>query len=111
MGAIFLGRRHRRIEIPSSVLRRSLDAQRGWISWRVRKHFRESGGKSVLFGDITSYYWRQAPSRSLQFDTQGVLLQADARVPSLGFASLTVGKKTIGVGGDRGIASLFSDLP
>jgi hypothetical protein len=57
--------------IPKTILKRTQDQQRGWVSWRVRKHYRGEEGKCSLFGDITGYRWHFAPEQSMEFDVRG----------------------------------------
>jgi hypothetical protein len=95
MGAIFMGGSHREIQLPAAILQRSHEAQRGWITWRVRKHFRDNDGKCRLFGDIVGYLWYQKPTHRLRFSTRGILLENSEPEPRRGVGSLTIGNKTI----------------
>ena len=66
--AAFTGATWKSLGIPKTILERTQDQQRGWVSWRVRKHYRVEEGKCSLFGDITGYRWHFAPEQSMEFD-------------------------------------------
>jgi hypothetical protein len=66
----------RHLDIPKRVLRRSLEAQRGWVSWRVKVHFKEKGGKCFLFGDIVGYKWFRSKGEQVWLNVHGNLLYA-----------------------------------
>ncbi len=59
------------INLPAHVLKRTHEGQRGWVSWQVRRHFRESCGVCPLFCTITGYHWHYARDCGLSFDTRG----------------------------------------
>jgi hypothetical protein len=63
------------IEIPEDVLERDEEAQRAWVSWRVRQHFQESKGKCRLFGYILAYRWKRSEGESIALDTQGRVIE------------------------------------
>ncbi|HVJ06959.1 MAG TPA: hypothetical protein VM554_01105 [Acidisarcina sp.] len=69
--AAFSGARWRYLDIPQHVRERSEEAQLGWVSWRVRRHFKESRGKLLLFGDITGYEWVTYPDARVSLDIRG----------------------------------------
>lgn len=69
--AAFTGAPWRTIRIPRSVLQRSFAAQRGWVSWRAKRHFKDNGGQCRLFGDILGYIWRYSLTESARFDVRG----------------------------------------
>jgi hypothetical protein len=96
-GAAFTGAPWRIIKLPKSVLNRNADGQRGWVSWRVRTHFRENHGECFLFGRITGYSWQRTPGESVLLDTRGRILGAKHESfapPSSGFS---VGNKSVSV--------------
>jgi hypothetical protein len=96
-GAAFTGAPWRFLKIPESVLRRNENAQSGWVSWRVRKHFRENNGECLLFGSITGYRWQRTRDRSVLLDTRGRIIgvKQESFAPPSG--SITVGNKTVSV--------------
>jgi hypothetical protein len=100
--AIWGGTGHRRIEIPTAVLQRSSDGQRGWGTWRTRKHFRDNAGKCFLFGDIIGYAWFQSRDRGVRFDTRGGVIGTREWVPSSTSGSVTIRNKTI-TASERGL--------
>jgi hypothetical protein len=57
------------IWIPRRILKRDHEQQRGWVSWCIRRHYRESNGECTLFGSILSYRWKFDPHNTLRFDT------------------------------------------
>ena len=76
--AAFTGAPWRKIRIPDNVLLRSFAAQRGWISWRTKRHYKDSAGKCLLFGDILGYVWRHSPDETVRFDVRGNIVGEDA---------------------------------
>ncbi len=87
--ACWTGALWRFICIPDWVLRRTPKAQLHWVSWRVRRHYRESRGKLFLFGDITAYRL-VFPDRSLMYDVNGKYVETKLGefVPGGGWISL-----------------------
>jgi hypothetical protein len=69
--AAFSGAHWRFLSIPLPVLDRSIDSQLGWVTWRMRTHCKEHGGKLALFGNITGYRWHRTADESLVFDCRG----------------------------------------
>jgi hypothetical protein len=69
----FTGALWRFIDIPHKILWRSLDAQRGWVVWRIRKHFKEERRECALFGHIIGYVWVRSNESRIQFDVRGRL--------------------------------------
>jgi hypothetical protein len=95
--AALTGARWRFVEIPGQVLRRKIEAQRGWVAWRIRRHFRENNGECFLFGSIVGYRWQRNSVNGIRFDTRGKVIgmaQQSSMPPS---GSLTIGNKTINV--------------
>jgi hypothetical protein len=85
--AAFTGASWRFVEIPRSILERTHDQQRSWVSWRVRTHYKLEDGQCSLFGDITGYRWHFASGQSIEFDIRGRIRRPTA--PSReGIASL-----------------------
>lgn len=73
--AAITGARWRFVEIPREVLKRNMEAQRGWIAWRIRQHFRESNGVCFLFGAIMGYRWQCDTTQCQRFDTRGNIIE------------------------------------
>lgn len=73
--AAFTGARWRFVTIPDHVLSGGEDEQLNWIAERVRAHFRENGGKLLLFGEITRYRWVKTPGVSVMLDTDGNVIE------------------------------------
>jgi hypothetical protein len=69
--AAITGAHWRFIEIPLGVLARTVEAQRGWVAWRIRQHFRANKGMCFLFGSIVGYRWQQDAGRHIRFSTNG----------------------------------------
>jgi hypothetical protein len=81
------------LSIPRLILMRSHDQQRGWVSWRVRTHYKLENGQCLLFGAITGYRWHFAPGQSTEFDIRG---RTRTPTPSReGFARLEYKKRLI----------------
>jgi hypothetical protein len=95
--AAFSGARWRFIDIPGHVLRLQMEAQRGWVAWCVRRHFRESDGECFLFGSIVGYRWQWISVECIRFDTRGRVIGAARRSSMPPSGSLTIGNKTISV--------------
>jgi hypothetical protein len=98
--AALTGARWRFVEIPGRVLRRDMEAQRGWVAWRVRRHFRENNGECFLFGSIVGYRWQRNSVDGIRFDTRGKVIgmAQQSFIPSSG--SLTVRNKTVSMSED-----------
>jgi hypothetical protein len=98
--AAFTGATWRFIKIPERVLRREAEAQRGWVAWRVRRHFLQNAGVLFLFGAIVGYRWQRNLLDGIRFDTRGKVIgmAQQSFIPSSG--SLTVRNKTVSVIGD-----------
>ena len=98
--AALTGARWRFVEIPGLVLRREMEAQRGWVAWCVRRHFRENNGECFLFGAIVGYRWQRNSVDGIRFDTRGkvVGIAQQSFIPSSG--SLTVRNKTLSMSED-----------
>jgi hypothetical protein len=76
-----------------------MEAQRGWVAWCVRRHFRENNGECFLFGSIVGYRWQRNSVDGIRFDTRGkVIGMAQSFIPSSG--SLTVRNKTVSISED-----------
>lgn len=69
--AAITGLGSRSLDIPPEVLDLGYEEQRDWVGQRVRTHYKESGGRYPLFGEIVGYAWHYARGESLRFDTQG----------------------------------------
>ena len=98
--AAIAGTGWRRIVIPRAILRRTSEAQRGWVSWRVRKHYKENGGKCFLFGDIVSYVWTPSPGAGIRFDIKGKIVPDGAmpnQTTAVGTGSIGFRNKTFSV--------------
>ncbi len=67
----FNGMFWKRIHIPPVVSARNWEAQRGWVSWRVRRHFRDVKGERGSDGQITGYLWSPVEDASIPFDIHG----------------------------------------
>lgn len=76
--AAITGAGWRYLPIPTEIQEQPHEAQQGWVSERVREHYRESGGECPLFGAITGYAWRYARDQSIHFDIRGRVLHQDA---------------------------------
>ena len=59
------------IGIPHSILCRSFEAQRGWVAWRIRRHYKEEKGECALFGRILGYVWVRSKESRIHFDVWG----------------------------------------
>jgi hypothetical protein len=93
--AAFTGALWRFIKMPKSVLSRDVDGQSGWVSWRVRTHFRENNGECFLFGRITGYRWQGTRFGAVLLDIRGRIIgvKHESFAPPSG--SITVGNKTL----------------
>lgn len=69
--AAFSGATWRYIYLPTAIRKRSREAQRGWVTWKTKSHYKKSEGKISLFGDITGYSWFPCLEESIDFDTHG----------------------------------------
>jgi hypothetical protein len=98
--AAFTGARWRFIDISGHVLRRNIEAQRGWVAWRVRRHYRENNGECFLFGSIAGYRWQLNSAECMRFDTRGRVTGIEQQSPMPPSGSLTIGNKTISVSED-----------
>jgi hypothetical protein len=83
--------------MPKRVLSRDVDGQSGWVSWRVRTHFRENYGECLLFGRITGYRWQCTRDRSVLLDTRGRIIGAKHESFAPPSGSITVGNKAVSV--------------
>lgn len=92
--AAFTGASWRFIQIPKAVLQRDAEAQSGWVSWRVRKHFRESNGECLLFGSITGYRWQRTREDCVLLDTRGCVTKTKHESFTPPSGSIMVGNKT-----------------
>lgn len=72
--AAVTGASWRRIALPSAIRQRPFKAQRGWVSWRIRMHYKKESGVCPLFGTIIGYCWVLTPEVKMRFDTDGRLL-------------------------------------
>jgi hypothetical protein len=88
--AAWTGAPWRFIAIPRWVLLRSEKAQRHWISWRVRQHYKAHGGKLFLFGDVTGYRWVKSSDVNVMLAHDGkiVATSAECFIPGVGYFSL-----------------------
>jgi hypothetical protein len=95
--AVFTGAPWRWLSFPDEVLRRSDEAQRGYVRWRCQHHFRATNGQCYLFGRITAFEWVKAPNQIAQLDTRGRMIgKAEQETPS-GHGSLRIGNRAIPV--------------
>ncbi len=89
--AVITGAPWRWLKFPDEVLRRSYEAQLGYVKWRCQFHFREVRGLCYLFGNIIGFEWVKAPDEIVVLDTRGrVVGNAKQETPS-GHGSLTIG--------------------
>ncbi len=95
--AAFTGAPWRFIKMPKSVLGRAAESQSGWVSWRVRTHFRENHGECFLFGHITGYRWQRTSDQGVLLDTRGRIIGAKHELFAPRSGSITVGNKTVSV--------------
>jgi len=95
--AVLTGAPWRFLEIPSSVLRRTEQAQRGYVSWRCRTHYRETQGRCFLFGRITGFEWHKDAKESAILDIRGRVVAAKQKPSVPGTGSLTIGNKAVEV--------------
>ena len=102
------GARWRYLSIPDSVLRRSPEAQLGYVSWRCRTHFREREGICLCFGRITGFEWVKTRNEVILLDIRGHVVSTKAEPSTHGEASLTIGNKSLSVrrGGTIKIAAV-----
>jgi hypothetical protein len=77
-----------------------MEAQRGWVSWRVRRHFRENNGECFLFGSIVRYRWQLNSIECIRFDIRGRVIGSTRSSSMPGSGRLTIGNKTISVSDD-----------
>jgi hypothetical protein len=91
------GARWRYIPIPDSVLRRSAEAQLGYVSWRCRTHYKERKGICLCFGKIAGFKWVKGNGEAVLLDIHGRVVDRNAKPPSPGIATVTVGKKSLSV--------------
>jgi hypothetical protein len=96
--AAFTGAPWRFLHVPASVLSRGLDAQAGWASWCVRRHFRESNGECLLFGSITGYRWQRSRDECVLLDTLGHIVEVKHETFAPPSGRITVGNRTFPVG-------------
>jgi hypothetical protein len=83
------------LRFPDEVLRRSEEAQLGYVKWRCQYHFRATNGQCYLFGRITGFEWVKTPNEIVVLDTRGrVVGKAEQATPS-GHGSLRIGNKTL----------------
>ena len=59
------------IDITHNILWRSFEAQRGWVAWRCRRHYKENERRCVLFGYIVGYDWVRSHESRIHFDVNG----------------------------------------
>jgi hypothetical protein len=91
------GARWRYIPIPDSVLRRSPEAQTGYVSWRCRTHYRERKGICLCFGKIIGFQWVKSRGEAVLLDIHGRVVDRNAKPPSPGIATVTVRNKSLSV--------------
>src|ERR1017187_5827938 len=60
--AVLTGAPWRWLRLPDEVLRRSEEAQLGYVKWRCQFHFREVKGLCFCFGNITGFEFVRAPN-------------------------------------------------
>ncbi len=82
--AVLTGSPWRWLCIPSEVLKRTDDAQLGWVRWRCRTHFQETRGRCYLFGRITGFEWVKASNEVLSFEAHGRQLRNHQNVSQSG---------------------------
>lgn len=75
--AAFSGAPWRFLSIPKAILRRSIDEQRGWCSWRIQRYHRDEGPMCPLFGRIIGYSWRPTSGTSIGMNHHGALLDRE----------------------------------
>jgi hypothetical protein len=102
--AVLSGAPWRFLHIPDSVLQRNEQAQRGYVAWRCRTHYRETQGRCFLFGTITGFEWVMSPRESIILDTHGRVVAARQKPAVPGTGSLTIGNKSVEVRADGTVA-------
>jgi hypothetical protein len=93
--AIFTGAPWRWLKFPDEVLRRSDEAQLGYVRWRCQFHFREVTGLCYLFGNITGFEWVKTPNQIVVLDTRGRVVGTTEQETPSGHGSLRIGNKVI----------------
>jgi hypothetical protein len=89
------GARWRYLPIADSVLRRSPEAQLGYVAWRCRTHYRDTKGLCLCFGRITRFQWVKSRGEAVLLDIHGRLVSVNAKPPTPGVATITVGNKSL----------------
>jgi hypothetical protein len=79
------------------ILERGPDQQRGWVGWRVRRHFLENNKELLLLGSILGYRWQIDPEEGIRLDTRGRVVGKTQHSLVPGSGSLTVGNKRVSV--------------
>lgn len=83
--AAFTGATWRYLFLSANVVARPSAAQRGWVSWRIQTHYRETGagGNASCLGNIVRYWWRLDAKTSIPSDHRGGAIDEPAsRKPS-----------------------------
>jgi len=91
------GARWRYLSIPHSVLRRSPEAQTGYVSWRCRTHYKERKGVCPCFRKIVGFKWVRGRGEAVLIDIHGRVVSVNAKPPTPGVATITVGNKSLSV--------------
>lgn len=93
--AVLTGSPWRWLSIPSEILKRSDDAQLGWVRWRCRTHYQQMGRRCYLFGRITGFEWVNAPNEVISLDVHGRPLGNHKNVSQSGAGYLLFRKKLL----------------
>lgn len=93
--AVFTGAPWRWLIFPCEVLRRSYEAQLGYVRWRCQHHFRATNGKCYLFGKIVAFEFVKAPDEIVVLDARGRVVGKTEQETPAGHGSLRIGNKTI----------------
>jgi hypothetical protein len=79
--AAMSGARWRSIDVPPHAQAKRWEDQLAWVGWCVQDHFRESKGRSFLFGSIQSYLYYFNPKDWVEFDPGGNLIGERVKQP------------------------------
>ena len=93
--AILTGANWRWLHLPDEVLRRTEEAQLGYVRWRCQHHFREVKGLCYCFGRITGFEFVKAPDEIVVLDTRGRVIGKTEQESPSGHGSLRIRNKTI----------------
>ena len=93
--AVFTGAPWRWLSFPNEVLRRSDEAQLGYVRWRCQHHFRATNGQCYLFGKIVAFEWVRAPDQIVVLDVRGRVVGKTEQETPAGHGILRIGNKAI----------------